>query len=115
MLGKSETAVAGGLRDGHSVSHASGNAQLSKRGLTGEQEVRVIDGGLRLVWRSSMECHGTRSLPGGQPAIDIVDAKTSELVCRALCGTRIDDFRNRHKEISEVVKKPIQKFPPKRK
>jgi hypothetical protein len=47
--------------------------------------------------------------------LDIVDARTSKLLWRAYGGEKIDDFRNRDKDIKAVVKKALQRFPPKRK
>jgi hypothetical protein len=51
----------------------------------------------------------------GMLVLDIVDARTSKLLWRAYGGEKIDDFRNRDKDIKAVVKKALQRFPPKRK
>jgi hypothetical protein len=110
----------------------AGNEQLSKRGLTpvddspdvfitfflhakGGEEVRVIDGGYGWYGAPAWSTTEIDRYLDGTLVIDIVDAKSSKLVWRAFCGTKIDDFSNRHKEISDVVKKALQKFPPKRK
>ena len=110
----------------------SGNTQLMKQGLSpvdvspdvfvtfflharGGQEVRVIDGGYGWYGLPAWSTTEIDNYLDGTLVIDIVDANSSKLVWRALCGTRISDFSNRHKEISDVVKKALQKFPPKRK
>ena len=49
----------------------------------------------------------------GMLVLDIVDARTSKLLWRAYCGEKIEDFRNRDKDIKSVVKKALERFPPK--
>jgi hypothetical protein len=44
--------------------------------------------------------------------LDIVDAKTKGLLWRAVCKTKIDDMRERHKDIEDAVKKALKSFPP---
>jgi hypothetical protein len=51
----------------------------------------------------------------GMLVLDIVDARSSKLLWRAYCGKKIEDFRNRDKDIKAVVRKALQRFPPKRK
>jgi len=51
----------------------------------------------------------------GLLVLDIVDARTSNLIWRAYCGEKIDDFRKRDKDIKAMVKKSLAKFPPKQK
>jgi uncharacterized protein DUF4136 len=45
--------------------------------------------------------------------IDILDANTSKLLWRASCGDRVKDMRNRDKNINSVVRKALDRFPPK--
>jgi hypothetical protein len=49
----------------------------------------------------------------GMLVLDIVDAHTSKLLWRAYCGEKIEDFRKRDKDIKSVVKKALERFPPK--
>ena len=51
----------------------------------------------------------------GMLVIDIVDAKTSKVVWRAYCGEEIRDMRTRDKNIEKVVRKALERFPPKKK
>jgi hypothetical protein len=44
--------------------------------------------------------------------LDVVDAKTSKLLWRAACKAKIDDMRERHKDIEKTVKKALKSFPP---
>lgn len=45
--------------------------------------------------------------------LDVVDAKTNMLLWRAACKAKIDEMRERHKEIEDAVKKALKDFPPK--
>jgi hypothetical protein len=45
--------------------------------------------------------------------LDVVDAKTNKLLWRAACKAKIDEMRERHKDIEEAVKKALKSFPPK--
>jgi hypothetical protein len=45
--------------------------------------------------------------------LDIVDARTNKLLWRAVCKKKIDDMRERHKDIEDTVKKALKSFPPK--
>ena len=49
----------------------------------------------------------------GMLVLDIVDAHTSNLLWRAYCGDKIEDFRKRDKNIQAIVKKALKRFPPK--
>ena len=44
--------------------------------------------------------------------IDVVDAKTNKLLWRAACRDKIDDMKERHKVVDDIVKKAMKKFPP---
>jgi hypothetical protein len=44
--------------------------------------------------------------------LDVVDAKTNKLLWRAGCKAKIDDMKERHKEIEDTVKKALKSFPP---
>ena len=45
--------------------------------------------------------------------LDVVDAKTKKLLWRAVCKAKIDDMRERHKDVEDAVKKALKSFPPK--
>jgi len=49
----------------------------------------------------------------GMLVIDIVNARTSKLVWRAICGDEIKDMRKRDKKINAAVRKAFDRFPPK--
>jgi Domain of unknown function (DUF4136) len=51
----------------------------------------------------------------GMLVLDIVDARTSKLMWRAYCSAKIDDVRNRDKDIRKAVRKALERFPPKSK
>ena len=51
----------------------------------------------------------------GMLILDIVDARTSNLLWRAYCGEKIEDFRKRDKDIKAMVRKALERFPPKKK
>ncbi len=44
--------------------------------------------------------------------LDVVDAKTNQLLWRAACKAKIDDMRQRHKDVEDTVKKALKSFPP---
>jgi hypothetical protein len=44
--------------------------------------------------------------------LDIVDAKTNKLLWRAACKDKIDDMKERHKDIEKTVKKALKSYPP---
>jgi len=44
--------------------------------------------------------------------LDVVDAKTNKLLWRAACKAKIDDMRERHKDVKDTVKKALKSFPP---
>jgi hypothetical protein len=115
-----------------------GNAQLMKRGLqpddsspdvfvtfflqatAGSREVTTISDpwwGPGYGWYAPAAWTTTtvENYLQGMLVLDIVDARTSKLVWRAYCGEKIEDFRNRDKDIKSVVKKALERFPPKRK
>jgi Domain of unknown function (DUF4136) len=116
-----------------------GNAQLMKRGLQpadSSPDVFVTfflqaTGGSRTVTTSSPDPwwgpgYGWYASPTwvtttvenylqGMLVLDIVDARTSNLLWRAYCSEKIDDFRKRDKDIKSVVKKALERFPPKQK
>ena len=46
--------------------------------------------------------------------IDIVDASISKMIWRAYCGDQIPEMRKRDKKITAVVKKALDRFPPKK-
>jgi hypothetical protein len=116
-----------------------GNAQLMKRGLQPDEfspDVFVTfivqaTAGSRTVTTTSSDPwwgpgYGWYAPPiwttvtvenylNGSLVLDIVDARTSSLLWRAYCGEKIDDFRKRDKEIRSVVKKALERFPPKKK
>lgn len=64
------------------------------------------------VWFSAWETE-VRNYVEGILVLDIVDAKTNQLIWRAIGKDKIDDMKNRHKNIENVVKKALKKFPPK--
>ena len=45
--------------------------------------------------------------------LDVVDAKTKKLLWRAACKDKIEDMRERHKNVENIVKKALKSFPPK--
>jgi hypothetical protein len=51
----------------------------------------------------------------GMLVMDIVDAKTSKLLWRAYCGDEVKDWNNRHKIVEKVVRKALDRYPPKSK
>ncbi|MBI4893913.1 MAG: DUF4136 domain-containing protein [Acidobacteria bacterium] len=44
--------------------------------------------------------------------LDIVDARTNRLIWRAACKDKIDDMKERHKNVEDTVKKALKSFPP---
>lgn len=44
--------------------------------------------------------------------LDVVDARTNKLLWRAACKTKIDEMKERHKDIADTVKKALKDFPP---
>jgi hypothetical protein len=44
--------------------------------------------------------------------LDVVDAKTNRLLWRAALKDKIDDMKERHKNVEDAVKKAWKKFPP---
>ena len=44
--------------------------------------------------------------------LDVVDAKTKKLLWRAACKAKIDEMRERHKDVEDAVKKALKSFPP---
>jgi len=57
----------------------------------------------------------TSNFIDGTLVIDIVDAKSGKLVWRAFYQDKVHDWKKRHKQISQGVKKAFEKFPPKKK
>jgi hypothetical protein len=51
----------------------------------------------------------------GTLVLDIVDAKTSQLVWRAYCRDDVKDWKNRDKNVKKLVDKALKRFPPKAK
>ena len=51
----------------------------------------------------------------GVLVLDIVDAKTKQLVWRAYCRDDVREWKNRDKNVKKVVDKALKKFPPKSK
>ena len=49
----------------------------------------------------------------GMLVIDIVDGRSLKLLWRATCGDEIKDMRKRDTKINKVVKKALDRFPPK--
>jgi hypothetical protein len=49
----------------------------------------------------------------GMLVIEILDAHTSKLLWRAACGDQIKDMRKRDENINKIVKKALERFPPK--
>ena len=49
----------------------------------------------------------------GMVVIEILDAHTSKLIWRASCGDKITDFNERHKNVNKIMKKALERFPPK--
>lgn len=47
--------------------------------------------------------------------LDFVDGKTNKLIWRAACKERIDEMKERHKNVEDAVKKALKSFPPKSK
>jgi len=64
------------------------------------------------AWTSSTNTI-VRNFVDGTLVIDIVDAKSKELVWRASYSDKISDWKKRDKVISKAVKKAFEKFPPK--
>ncbi|MCC7156819.1 MAG: DUF4136 domain-containing protein [Bryobacterales bacterium] len=64
------------------------------------------------TWFSGWETE-VRNYVEGILILDFVDAKTNKLVWRAICKDKIDDMKNRHKNIQKTVEKALKKFPPK--
>ena len=58
---------------------------------------------------------GVENLIDGMLVIDVVNARTLKLMWRAHCSDRIDDVRNRDKDIRKVVRKALERFPSKSK
>jgi len=56
-----------------------------------------------------------RQFVDGTLVIDIVDAKSKQLVWRASYSDKVTNWKKRHKVISKAVKKSFSKFPPKQK
>lgn len=54
-----------------------------------------------------------RQFVEGTLVIDVVDAKSKRLVWRAHCQAKIDDWKDRHKDIAKAVKTAFKDFPPK--
>lgn len=50
----------------------------------------------------------------GTLVLDFVDAKTNKLVWRAYCWDEIKDWKNRHENVDNAIKKALKKFPPKK-
>jgi len=63
------------------------------------------------VWTTTT----TEYFKNGMLVVDIVDASTSKLVWRAICGDQIKDMSKRDKNINSAVRKALGRFPPKRK
>ena len=51
----------------------------------------------------------------GVLVLDIVDAATSELLWRAYCSDTIRDMHHRDKNVNSVMRKALNRFPPKHK
>lgn len=64
------------------------------------------------AWFSGWETE-VRNYVEGILVLDIVDAKTNKLVWRAIAKDKIDDMKNRHKNIQKAVQKALKQFPPK--
>jgi hypothetical protein len=60
------------------------------------------------AWESYIENYAEGFL-----LLDVVDAKTNRLLWRAACKAKIDEMRERHKEVESAVKKALSSFPPK--
>ena len=64
------------------------------------------------AWFSSWDTY-VENYVQGILLLDIVDAKTNKLLWRAACKAKIDDMRERHKDVEDTVKKALKSFPPK--
>ena len=64
------------------------------------------------AWFSSWDTY-VENYVEGILLLDIVDAKTNKLLWRAACKDKIDDMKERHKNVEDTVKKALKKFPPK--
>ncbi len=64
------------------------------------------------AWTSSTNTI-VRNFVDGTLVIDIVDAKSTELVWRASYSDKVSNWKKRHKVISKAVQKAFKKFPPK--
>lgn len=64
------------------------------------------------MWFTAWETE-VRNYIEGILVLDFVDAKSNQLIWRALCKDKIDDFKNRHENIAKTVEKALKKFPPK--
>lgn len=49
----------------------------------------------------------------GVLVLDIVDAKSNQLVWRAYCRGDVRDWKNRDKDVQKAVNKALKRFPPK--
>ncbi|HYI92751.1 MAG TPA: DUF4136 domain-containing protein [Bryobacteraceae bacterium] len=50
----------------------------------------------------------------GVLVLDIVDAKSSQLVWRAYCRDDVKDWKNRDKNVKKTLEKALKRFPPKK-
>ena len=113
----------------------AGNQQLMKRGLQPDdlspdifvtffiltREAQEIKTTVLSGWGSAYSWYGAPTWTisevedylRGMVVIDILDAHTSKLLWRAACGDKIKDMRNRDKNINSIVKKALERFPPK--
>ena len=64
------------------------------------------------AWASSTNTI-VRNYVDGTLVIDIVDARSTELVWRASYHDKVSNWKKRHKIISKAVQKAFKKFPPK--
>ena len=84
------------------------NAQLMARGLS------IVDSSPDVFVSFYLQAEiGERV--NGMLVLEMFDARTSKLLWRAYCHDRIKDMSKRDKNITAVVKKALERFPPKQK
>jgi hypothetical protein len=84
------------------------NAQLMKRGLS------IVDSSPDVFVSFYLQAEVGERV-NGMLVLEMFDARTSKLLWRAYCHDRIKDMSKRDKNITAVVKKAVERFPPKQK
>ena len=84
------------------------NAQLMTRGLS------IVDSSPDVFVSFYLQAEVGERV-NGMLVLEMFDARTSKLLWRAYCHDRIKDMSKRDKNITAVVKKALERFPPKQK